>query len=182
MLCFKIRWFHRQTCTESWWWRKQLFSKSQTWFWPNLWFLRCISKTLKRFQNPCWPHPRESGPEVDQAPGGVITSPTWCCNLSGGVALIVWFTTNGMCAKNNNIYAWREQAIIRDIATHDLCCCLLPQCEALRTCRSGFPIATLDWSRLGSAAAQLSEAAGNMEVFRVLGVLHLRPSPEETRV
>ena len=22
-----------------------------------------------------------------------------CCNLSGGVALIVWFTTNGMCAK-----------------------------------------------------------------------------------
>jgi len=23
-----------------------------------------------------------------------------CCNLSGGVALIVWFTTNGMCAKN----------------------------------------------------------------------------------
>ena len=24
-----------------------------------------------------------------------------CCNLSGGVALIVWFTTNGMCVKNN---------------------------------------------------------------------------------
>ena len=27
-----------------------------------------------------------------------------CCNLSGGVALNVWFTTNGMCAKNNDIY------------------------------------------------------------------------------
>ena len=26
-----------------------------------------------------------------------------CCNLSGGVALIVWFTTNGMCVKNNTI-------------------------------------------------------------------------------
>jgi len=26
------------------------------------------------------------------------------CNLSGGAALIVWFTTNGMCAKNKNIY------------------------------------------------------------------------------
>jgi len=26
-------------------------------------------------------------------------------NLSGGVALIVWFTTNGMCAKNKNSYA-----------------------------------------------------------------------------
>jgi len=35
-----------------------------------------------------------------------------CCNLSVGVALNVWFTTNGMCAKNNIIYTWREQAII----------------------------------------------------------------------
>ena len=26
-----------------------------------------------------------------------------CCNLSSGVALIVWFTTNGMCVKNNTI-------------------------------------------------------------------------------
>ena len=62
-----------------------------------------------------------------------------CCNLPGGV---VWFTTNGMCSKNKNTYAWREQAIIREIATHDLYCCLL-QCETLRTCRSGFPIATI---------------------------------------
>ena len=32
----------------------------------------------------------------------------YCCNLSGGVALIVWFTTNGMCVKNNTIMylAW----------------------------------------------------------------------------
>jgi len=36
---------------------------------------------------------------------------------------------------------WREQEIIV-ISSGDLCCCLLPQCEALRTCRSGFPIAT----------------------------------------
>ena len=47
-----------------------------------------------------------------------------------------------MCAKNKNIYAWREQAIIREIAMHDLYCCLLPWCEALRTCCSGFPIAS----------------------------------------
>jgi len=41
-----------------------------------------------------------------------------CCNLSGGVALIVWFTTNGMCVKNNtNIYMQREQAIVREIAS-----------------------------------------------------------------
>jgi len=36
------------------------------------------------------------------------------------------------------IYTWREQAIIREIATHGLYCCMLPQCEALRTCCSGF--------------------------------------------
>ena len=28
----------------------------------------------------------------------------YCCNLSGGVALIVWFTTNGLCVKNNTIH------------------------------------------------------------------------------
>ena len=34
-------------------------------------------------------------------------------NFSIGVALNVWFTTNGMCAKNNtHIYMWCEQAII----------------------------------------------------------------------
>jgi len=38
---------------------------------------------------------------------------------------------NGMCVKNKNIYAWLEQAIIREIATHDLYCCLLPRCKAL---------------------------------------------------
>ena len=44
-----------------------------------------------------------------------------CCgNLSGGVALIVWFTTNGMWAKNKNIYEWREQAIIRDYVAWSL--------------------------------------------------------------
>jgi len=31
----------------------------------------------------------------------------------------------------------------RVIVARDLYCCLLPQCEALRTNRSGFPIATL---------------------------------------
>ena len=31
----------------------------------------------------------------------------------------------------------------KEIATHDLHCCLLPRCEALSTCRSGFPIATV---------------------------------------
>ena len=48
-----------------------------------------------------------------------------CCNLSGGVALIVRFTTNGMCVKNNTIHMWREQAIIewsRRVISIVACC------------------------------------------------------------
>jgi len=66
-----------------------------------------------------------------------------CCNLSGSIALIVWFTTNGMCAKNNtHIYVARISNN-RVISSDDLYCCLLPQCEALRTCHSGFAITTI---------------------------------------
>ena len=66
-----------------------------------------------------------------------------CCNLSGGVVLIMWFTTNRMCVKNNTIvYVARASNSKRD-CEHDLYCCLLPWCEALCTYRSGFPIATL---------------------------------------
>jgi len=73
---------------------------------------------------------------------GVGWGASFCCNLSGGIALIVWFTTNGMCVKNNTIiYVARASNSKRD-CKHDLCCCLLPRCEALRTFRSRFPIAT----------------------------------------
>ena len=34
----------------------------------------------------------------------ISVASTSCCNLSGGVALIVWFTTNGMCVKNSTIH------------------------------------------------------------------------------
>jgi len=40
--------------------------------------------------------------------------------------------------RTTDIYTWREQAIIREIATHGLYCCMLPQCKVLRTCCSGF--------------------------------------------
>ena len=47
-----------------------------------------------------------------------------------------------MCVKNKTIiYEARASNSKRD-CEHDLYCCLLPRCEALRTCRSGFPIAT----------------------------------------
>jgi len=44
----------------------------------------------------------------------------------------------GCVRRTTDIYSWRKQAIIREIATHGLYCCMLPQCEALRTCCSGF--------------------------------------------
>jgi len=55
----------------------------------------------------------------------------------------MWFTTNRMCVKNKTIIyeAWASNSK-RD-CEHDLYCCLMPRCEALRTCRSGFPIATI---------------------------------------
>jgi len=69
-----------------------------------------------------------------------------CCNLSSGVALIVWFTTNRMCVKNNTIiYVARASNSKRD-CEHDLYCCLLPWCEASHTYRSGFPIATIPYT------------------------------------
>ena len=44
-----------------------------------------------------------------------------CCNLSGGVALIVWFTTNGMCVKNNTIrYVARASNSKRDCGWREL--------------------------------------------------------------
>ena len=72
---------------------------------------------------------------------GMLLQPIqWCC--VGCVIHHEWDVH-----EEQKIYAWREQAIIREIVAHDLYCCLLPWCEALRICRSGFPIATvLSWS------------------------------------
>jgi len=63
-------------------------------------------------------------------------------NLSGGVALEVLFTTNGMRVKKNTHTYVARKSNNRVISSGEVYRCLLPQCEALRTCRSGFPIAT----------------------------------------
>ena len=69
-----------------------------------------------------------------------------CCNLSIGLALNVWFTTNGMCAKKNTRYMWGEQAIIdwlRRMFPIVACCHSAKLCaHAARA----FPIAT-SWTR-----------------------------------
>jgi len=67
-----------------------------------------------------------------------------CCNLSGGVALIdVIHHERNVREEQKYLYVARTSKN-GVISSGDLCCCLLPRCEALRTCRSGFPIATWD--------------------------------------
>ena len=55
------------------------------------------------------------------------------------VACKLWqYYSNMWTSERHDHCTWRV------IAACDLYCCLLPQCEALRTCRSGFPIATAE--------------------------------------
>ena len=85
-----------------------------------------------------------------------------CCNLSGGVALIVWFTTNGICVKNNTIiYVARASNSKRD-------CGAWSRLLLATTVRSfahmplGFPIATLS---LGTATTIFGEISKYMWNF-----------------
>ena len=104
------------------------------------WLIKSQGPSSKNFPGPLYPLSRLWMPR------------RYCCNFSGGVALIVWFTTNGMYVKNNTIhtYMWREQAII-EWSWRELCCCLLPQSEALRICHLGFPMATPAPRKFGGA-------------------------------
>ena len=54
--------------------------------------------------------------------------------------LNVWYTTNGLSVNNNNNIYVVQTSRNRMNNSCDLCCCLLPQCLALHTCFSGFPI------------------------------------------
>ena len=63
-----------------------------------------------------------------------------CCSLPVSVVVNVRITTNGMCVKNNTHVTRTSRNEIS--TTWDLYCCLVPQCEALRTCCSAFPFAT----------------------------------------
>jgi len=66
-----------------------------------------------------------------------------CCNLSGCIVLNVWSTTNGMCVKNNNMYTWREQAILEWLqCMNSIVAC----CHSAKLCTHAawaFPIATI---------------------------------------
>ena len=73
-------------------------------------------------------------PPIVLRPSAVATSPVmlrWLCDSP----------QTGCALRTKDIYVARTRNN-RVISSGDLYCCLLPRCEALRTCRSGFPIAT----------------------------------------
>jgi len=61
----------------------------------------------------------------------------------------------------------------------EFCCCLLPQCEALCICRSGFPIAILLYTVLPPTAYNLSRGDSETCYYRLLpgNSRHDYPSP-----
>ena len=68
---------------------------------------------------------------------GMLLQPLrWCC-----VDCVIHHERD-VCEEQKYICVVRTSNN-RVISSGDLYCCLLPRCEALRTCHSGFPIATL---------------------------------------
>jgi len=91
---------------------------------------------------------------------------TWnYCNHSAGVALeCAVHHERNVREEKHYIYVARTSNN-RVISSGDLYCCLLPQCEALRTCRSGFPIATSSWLVLATASFIYRYYIVNIGVF-----------------
>ena len=70
--------------------------------------------------------------------GVVVLQPLrWCC-----VEYVIHHERDVREEQQDIHVARTSNNRVISIAAHDFYCCLLPQCEALRTCRSGFPIAT----------------------------------------
>jgi len=67
--------------------------------------------------------------------------------------------------KNNTHVHVARKSNNRVILSGDPYCCLLPQCEGLRTCRSGFPIATQE---LYSLVFRMSNKCKWLEMNRYL--------------
>jgi len=68
--------------------------------------------------------------------GKLLQPLRWCC-----VGCVIHHERN-VREEQKYLFVARASNSKRD-CEHDLYCCLLPRCEALRTCRSEFPIATV---------------------------------------
>jgi len=77
---------------------------------------------------------------------------------------------NRMCANNNTYIYVAQTSNNRVILSGDLYCCLLPQCEVLRTCCSGVPIAT-KWCCDQDVKATVG---GTFTKEQVIGAIHCK--------
>jgi len=66
-----------------------------------------------------------------------------CCNHSAGIGLECAVQHKGNVHEEKHYIFVARTSNNRVISSGDLYCCLLPQCDALCTCHSGFPIATV---------------------------------------
>ena len=70
---------------------------------------------------------------------------------------LLWRCAEGVVHHEQNVRVEQRRVYVartsnnRVIEACELYCCLLPQCEALRTCRSGFTIATMAYHWLANA-------------------------------
>jgi len=79
-----------------------------------------------------------------------------------------WWVTSNIACEPGEQYSWLCLLTVttRVISSVDLYCCLLPRCEALRTCRLGFPIATIRRSLLHCYIAQpQTQARHNIRIY-----------------
>ena len=92
---------------------------------------------VTRMWRSCWVQPlhKERAIGVVRCKNeGILLQPLrWCC--------VVWFERDVHEEQKYMYVPQTSNDIV--ISSGDLYCCLVPQCEALRTCRSGFPIATV---------------------------------------
>ena len=104
----------------------------------------------------CWTQFKTIGHSLKNlGPSQKTLRPTWCPKLVVGLRMIVlqplrWRCVDCVIHHERDVREEQKYICVARtsnngvISSGNLYCCLLPWCEALRTCRSGFPIATRD--------------------------------------
>jgi len=116
-----------------------------------------FTKKVKEFSFYCLAEDESAGC-TDAAQVLVLQPLRWCC------AECAVHHERNMHEEQHHIYVARTSNN-RVISSGDPYCCLLPQCEALRICRSGFPIATVGGINDGF---NLTEELAGMQVIERL--------------
>ena len=109
---------------------------------PKLFYMVAQFQGCKNFVAPLLQSHRNWGALVGLAPPKQSAKPP---------QIEIWNTINhwSLCQTFNKV---------REIVAHELYCCLLPQCEALRRCRLGFAIATVELRWLPSTSILLCDS------------------------